>query len=137
MKRLAILLLTLLTVVHAQTVPFDIPTAMNTAKPMMAAIQAATGLSFSVTYISGYGLSYVAQGCGSYGKDWPGQLAQIKSIATALGSTVKGLRSSDWFSLAVIYPCYAASVTYITARIPGDAIQKTELWEVWANGVRQ
>jgi hypothetical protein len=77
-KRLVALLLTLLTVVHAQTVPFDIPTAMNTAKPMIAAIQAATGLNFSVTYISGYGLSYVAQGCGSYSKDWPGQLAQIK-----------------------------------------------------------
>jgi hypothetical protein len=107
-KRLALLTFLLLTVVRAQTVPFDINTAINTAKPMISALNTATALNFTPTYLSGYGLSYTTQSCGLYSATWQQQYKQIRTITDALGQTVKGLRSSDWFSLSIAYPCYQA-----------------------------
>ena len=62
---------------------------------------------------------------------------QIRTITDALGQTVKGLRSSDWFSLSITYQCYQVVQVYVTMRIPGDAVQRGDLWEVWVNGIRQ
>jgi hypothetical protein len=137
MKRLVFLCLLLAGLARAQTVPFDINTAYNTAKPMMAAISAATGLNFNVNYVSGYGMSYIAQSCGVYSRDWAALYKQIRTITDALGQTVKGLRSSDWFSLSVTYPCYQTAQVYVTMRVPGDAVQRGDLWQIWANGVQQ
>jgi hypothetical protein len=133
-KTIAIVLFSLFSI--SSLAAADIKTAIESLKPMIAAISAASKINFSdAVYLPGYGLNYKGSECGDSKTLWPVIYQQIKGLNAALAQTVKGLDAGDWLSFSVQFVCdRAAGDPSFVARIKGTDNGKPEKWEVWIDG---
>ncbi len=123
----------------SSVVAADLKSVAETAKPMIAAINASAGMRFGdPILIPNYGVSYVSSKCEKFSDQWQKDWQGIKGMVAALGQTVKGFEPNELFSLHITYDCdFTNGDTQVTAQVKAGTISRLETWEIWVNGKKQ